>query len=71
MKYEIEFISKYRTDENDRTRNSILSFGQDDIKAVAEKCFEYGKTGQYTDIIFRRIKKETDDIDWTSKNLED
>ena len=71
MRYEIEFISKYRTDENDCTRNSILSFGQDNIKAVAEKCFEYGKTGRYTDIIFKRIKKETDDIDWTDKNLED
>lgn len=71
MKYEIEFISKYRTDENDRTRNSILAFGQDDVKGIAEKCFEYGKSGRFTDIIFRKIKKETDAIDWTSKNLED
>lgn len=56
MKYEIEFV--FDTEPEEKSRNVILIFGQDDIIGVAKKCFEYGKKGNYKEIRFRRIRKE-------------
>ena len=58
VKYEIEFINKL---QDGVQRNLILIFGKDDIKAVAEKCFKYGASGQFSDIKFKRIKGESDE----------
>lgn len=53
MKYIIKFISK-----NKKIGYDTLIFGDKDIKGIAEKCFEYGCTGKYDKIEFRRVKKD-------------
>ena len=55
MKYEIEFVSKIQDALN---RNTILIFGETDIKGIAEKCFEYGKSGNFKEIRLTRVKKD-------------
>lgn len=55
MKYEIEFMHKI---QDGVPRNTVLVFGQDDIKGIAEKCFEYGQSGLYTSLKLTKVEKE-------------
>lgn len=54
MKFEVEFVNKY---QDGTQRNITLTFGETDIESVAKKCFNYGKSQNFDEIIFRRIKK--------------
>ena len=55
LKYVIEFISKI---EDAPSRNALLTFGETDIKSIAELCFEYGSRGYFSGVRVKRVKKE-------------
>jgi hypothetical protein len=57
MKYEIEFINKI---SDSAAHNTILIFGENAVKEIAKKCFEYGAKGWFTGIRFKRVKSEND-----------
>lgn len=54
----IEFISKI---EDIPSRNLLLTFGETDIKSIAELCFEYGSRGYFSGVRVKRVKKEEND----------
>jgi hypothetical protein len=58
LKYVIEFISKIK---DEPSRNMILTFGETDIKSIAELCFECGSRGYFSGVRFKRVKKEEND----------
>lgn len=60
MKYVIEFISKIK---DEPSRNMLLTFGETDIKSIAEICFKYGAAGYFSGVRVKRVKKEMEKCD--------
>ena len=53
MKYEITFVHK----SGEAFRNSTRIFGQYDVADAAKIAFENAKTGEYSDVVIKRVKK--------------
>lgn len=54
MKYEVTFIHKNGKPQSDTT----LIFGDRDAVDIAKKCFEYGKSNNYSDLEIRKVRDE-------------
>ena len=54
MKYVIEFINKVK---DEPSRNMLLTFGETDIKSIAELCFEYGAAGYFSGVRVKRVNR--------------
>lgn len=65
MKYEIEFINKL---QDGVPRNTILTFGETDVKSIAHYCFENGRSGSYDGLRISKIKTDYT-VDATYNNL--
>ena len=51
MKYEVTFIHKNGKSQS----NTTLIFGDRDALDIAKKCFEYGKSDNYSDLEIRKV----------------
>ena len=53
MKYEVTFIHKNGKSQS----NTTLMFGDRDALDIAKKCFEYGKSDNYSDLEIRKVRE--------------